>query len=112
MAGEGGVGKQAPLAVNHEIELQLGKFGCKHFLWAAPYPHQPETSVTEVKPVEEKTDKAEAAPPHKEAAPASGMFGFAGSTLFQPGNSGFDPQAQHIPFKPKVGEKPSGERKG
>jgi hypothetical protein len=35
-------------------------------------------------------------------SPSSGIFGFAGPTLFQPGQSQFDPAKAAVPFKPEA----------
>jgi hypothetical protein len=56
-----------------------------------------ECGVTDVKIVKENGPPAE-----EKASPSSGLFGFAGTTLFQPGQKLFDPNAVPIPFDPKA----------
>jgi hypothetical protein len=56
--------------------------------------------VTDVTPMKE--DKAK---PGEKDVPSKGIFGFAGSTLFQPGQPLFDPESGVLPFKPKGSDK-------
>jgi hypothetical protein len=54
---------------------------------------------TDVDDVKTPKDQADSAP--EKASPSSGLFGFAGSTLFQPGQKLFKPEASAFPFDPK-----------
>jgi hypothetical protein len=56
-----------------------------------------ECGVTDVKIVKENGPPAE-----EKASPSSGLFGFAGTTLFQPGQALFKPEAAAFPFDPKA----------
>ena len=51
-----------------------------------------------------KTSKAEAKSEDNQARPATGLFGFAGSTLFQPGQPLFQPESGVAPYKPKAAD--------
>jgi hypothetical protein len=55
-----------------------------------------ETDVDDVKTLKDQADSAT-----EKASPSSGLFGFAGSTLFQPGQKLFKPEASAFPFDPK-----------
>jgi hypothetical protein len=54
-----------------------------------------EIAVADVKETKAKPDEAE-----EKAPPTSGLFGFPGTTLFQPGQSGFKPEDGTLPYKP------------
>ena len=51
-----------------------------------------------------KTSRAEANREDEQARPATGLFGFAGSTLFQPGQPLFQPETGVAPYKPKAAD--------
>ncbi len=53
--------------------------------------------MADVKPTKDSTKASDEA-----ESPTSGIFGFAGTTLFQPGQKLFNPESQVLPYKPKA----------